>query len=105
MRKYLKGYTPPENPGVELEFHKKIVFCKKENVYWDLSTWDEYKEKAIDQTFQHLFKQKPSLIYSKNPDKLIVESTVFRPDLYTIQQILFLKRVINFILTITNQKA
>jgi len=80
--KILKGYTPPENPGVELEFHKKIVFCKKENVYWDLSTWDEYKEKAIDQTFQHLFKQKPSLIYSKNPDKLIVESTVFRPDVY-----------------------
>ena len=80
--KILKGYTPPENPGVELEFHKKIVFCKKETLYWDLSTWDEYKEKAIDQTFQHLFKQKPSLIYSKNPDKLIVESTVFRPDLY-----------------------
>jgi hypothetical protein len=80
--KILKGYNPPENPGVELEFHKKIVFCKKENVYWDLNTWDEYKEKAIDQTFQHLFKQKPSLIYSKNPDKLIVESTVFRTDVY-----------------------
>ncbi|MDA1338498.1 MAG: DUF5906 domain-containing protein [bacterium] len=80
--KILKQYEPPEDSGQEITFQKKIVFCKKEDIYWDCQTWDQYNEHSINQTFQHLFKQKPSLIYSKNPDKVIVESTAFRPDLY-----------------------
>jgi len=87
--KILKSYEPPENASEELTFQNRIVYCKKEDLFFDLYTWDEYKKNAINNTFQHLFSKKPDLIYSKNPDKLIVESTAFRPEQYNPKKPIF----------------
>lgn len=80
--KIAKQYEEPEKANAVMGFQERIVYCKLEDLFYDRHTWSEYKERAINHTFQHEFKTKPSLIFSKNPGKLIVESTAFRPDLY-----------------------
>ena len=87
--KIKKQYVAPEKASAVMGFHERIVYCKLEDMFWDKHTWTEYKERAINHTFQHEFKTKPSLIYGKNPDKLIVESTQFRPELYKPNEPIF----------------
>ena len=87
--KALIGYKPPDSPGQVLGFEERIVYCKKEDMFWDLQTWDNYKKNAINNTFQHIFTKKPELQYAQNPDKLIVEETDFIPSEYKERKAIF----------------
>ena len=72
--KIKKKYIEPEKASAVMGFHERIVYCKLEDIFWDKHTWTEYKERAINHTFQHEFKTKPSLIYGKNLINLLLKA-------------------------------
>ena len=72
--KIKKKHEEPEKASAVNGSRKDCLLNQK--TFWDKYTWTEYKERAINHTFQHEFKTKPSLIYSKTPDKPMLKAQV-----------------------------
>ena len=85
----LKKYQKPNTPGADLRLHQNIVLIKKEDSFFDLGTWDTYKEGVINKTFQHDFKTKPVYEWSKNENKNIVEQALYKPEMYKPKEPIF----------------
>lgn len=80
----LKGYEEPIDEGTLLEFFKNTIYIKKDDRYFDCKTNDTYKKESINQTYQKEFNKRsvPTKEFANNPDRLVVESQIYRPDKY-----------------------
>ena len=88
----LKKYKAPIDEGVLLEFFTNIIYIKKDDRYFDKKTNDIYKKEAINQTYQSSFtpKELPSKEFAKNKNRFVVESRIYRPDLYKAKNPIFI---------------
>ena len=81
----LDGFIDPEQEEKIKEFLKNVIYIKRDNLWYDKSTGQEYDQKAIQVTYGHIFKGKISEVI-KNfvafEEAQLVEQTVYRPDLF-----------------------
>ena len=78
---------PEEQTEEQKQFFENIWYVKKDDRFWDNRTNDEYRKEAINTAFTKIFKSEkknksPVVEFKNNPDAIIVESFIYRPDLY-----------------------
>ena len=66
----------------QTEFFKNVWYVKKDDRFWDNSTNDEYKKEAINIAYGKIFEAPVVKKFQSNPNAIIVERFVYRPDLY-----------------------
>mgnify|MGYP000391912486 FL=1 len=81
----LDGFIDPEQEEKVKELLKNIIYIKKDNLWYDKSTGQEYDQKAIQVTYGHIFGGRISDVI-KNfvafEGAQLVEQSVYRPDLF-----------------------
>ena len=50
--------------------------------YFDLSTNEEYSDKAINFTYAKFFDKSPTLYLKRNPQRIVVEDWIYNPKEY-----------------------
>ena len=81
----LDGFIDPEQEEKTKEFLKNIIYIKRDNLWYDKSTGQEYDQKAIQVTYGHIFGGRIADVI-KNfvafEGAQLVEQSVYRPDLF-----------------------
>jgi len=81
----LDGFIDPEQEEKTKEFLKNIIYIKRDNLWYDKSTGQEYDQKAIQVTYGHIFGGRIADVV-KNfvafEGAQLVEQSVYRPDLF-----------------------
>ena len=81
----LDGFTNPEQEEQTKEFLKNVIYIKRDNLWYDKSTGQEYDQKAIQVEYGHIFGGRISDVITNFvafKDAQRVEQTVYRPDLF-----------------------
>jgi|TARA_B100001964_G_scaffold235556_1_gene295836 hypothetical protein len=69
-----------EDPKISREkFFKNIVYIKQKDKFFDLSTNEEYSDKAINFTYAKFFDKTPSLYLKRYASRLVVEDWIYNP--------------------------
>jgi len=73
-----------EDPEVaRAELLKNVIYIKQRDIFFDLSTNEEYDRSAINFTYARLFKKEtPSQFIMKNARRIVVEDWVYDPKNY-----------------------
>jgi len=72
-----------EDPKISREkFYKNIVYIKQKDKFFDLSTNEEYSDKAINFTYAKFFDKSPTLYLKRNPQRIAVEDWIYNPKEY-----------------------
>ena len=81
----LDGFIDPEQEEKTKEFLNNIIYIKRDNLWYDKSTGQEYDQKAIQVTYGHIFGGRIADVV-KNfvafEGAQLVEQSVYRPDLF-----------------------
>lgn len=79
----VRKYFDIEDPEISREkFYKNIVYIKQKDKYFDLSTNEEYSDKAINFTYAKFFDKSPTLYLKRNPQRIAVEDWIYNPKEY-----------------------
>ena len=77
----LENFQDVEPEDEKIMFFRNVIYIKQNDRFFDLRTFKEYKENAINIDYQKLFKKNtPSHNFAKTPGRLVVETKVYRPD-------------------------
>ena len=70
-----------EDPEIaRAELLKNVIYIKQKDIFFDLSTNEEYDKSAINFTYARLFKKEtPSQFIMKNARRIVVEDWVYDP--------------------------
>jgi hypothetical protein len=72
-----------EDPKISREkFYENIVYIKQKDKYFDLSTNEEYSDRAINFTYAKFFDKSPTLYLKRNPQRIVVEDWIYNPKEY-----------------------
>ena len=81
----LDGFIDPEQEEKTKEFLKNIIYIKRDNLWYDKSTGQEYDQKAIQVTYGHIFGGRIADVvrnFVAFEGAQLVEQSVYRPDLF-----------------------
>jgi len=73
-----------EDPEIaRAELLKNVIYIKQKDIFFDISTNEEYDKSAINFTYARLFKKEtPSQFIMKNARRIVVEDWVYDPKNY-----------------------
>ena len=81
----LDGFVDPEQEEKTKEFLNNIIYIKRDNLWYDKSTGQEYDQKAIQVTYGHIFGGRIADVvrnFVAFEGAQLVEQSVYRPDLF-----------------------
>ena len=81
----LDGFIDPEQEEKTKEFLNNIIYIKRDNLWYDKSTGQEYDQKAIQVTYGHIFGGRIADVvrnFVAFEGAQLVEQSVYRPDLF-----------------------
>ena len=81
----LDGFIDPEQEEKTKEFLNNIIYIKRDNLWYDKSTGQEYDQKAIQVTYGHIFGGRIADVvrnFVALEGAQLVEQSVYRPDLF-----------------------
>jgi len=81
----LDGFTDPEQEEKIKEFLQNVIYIKKDNLWYDKSTGQEYDQKAIQVTYGNIFNGRIADVlksFVACEGAQLVEQSVYRPDLF-----------------------
>ena len=79
------GATSGETTEAQKNFFDNLIYVKLDDRFFDKTTGNEYKKDAINVAYAGTFRGKPGTVvknFGLSPDAKIVESMVYRPDLF-----------------------
>tara|TARA_R110002110_G_scaffold9580_4_gene47109 strand:- start:1644 stop:4103 length:2460 start_codon:yes stop_codon:yes gene_type:complete len=81
----LDGFVDPEQEELVKQFLKNVIYIKRDNIWYDKTTGQEYSQKALQVTYGHIWGGKIADVLTNfvaYKEAQLVEKTVYRPDLF-----------------------